>query len=49
MSGEKGLVFAHRGGSFERDENTLLAFRESYEVAVHTWKAAHMTGRGGIS
>ncbi len=27
---EKGLIFAHRGGSFEFDENTLQAFRECY-------------------
>lgn len=31
---EKGLVFAHRGGAHEFDENTLDAFRSSYEKGL---------------
>lgn len=31
---EKGLVFAHRGGAREFDENTLAAFRGSYEKGL---------------
>jgi len=31
---EKGLVFAHRGGAHEFEENTLAAFRGSYEKGL---------------
>jgi len=31
---EKGFVFAHRGGSFEQDENTLAAFKASYKKGL---------------
>lgn len=32
--GERGFVFAHRGGRFEFDENTLAAFKGSYDKGL---------------
>ncbi len=32
--GERGFVFAHRGGRFEFEENTLTAFKNSYEKGL---------------
>lgn len=31
---EKGLVYAHRGGSYEFDENTMAAFRACYDKGI---------------
>src|SRR5690625_3089915 len=31
---EKGLLYAHRGGAFEFEENTMEAFRGSYEKGL---------------
>jgi glycerophosphoryl diester phosphodiesterase len=42
---EKGLVFAHRGGAHEFEENTLAAFRGSYEKGLRGFETdIRMTG-----
>lgn len=35
---EKGLVFAHRGGAHEFEENTMKAFQQSYEAGLRGLK-----------
>ncbi len=44
---EKGLVFAHRGGSKEFDENTLAAFRGSYEKGLRGFETDVRMTRDG--
>jgi len=44
---EKGLVFAHRGGSFEFDENTLAAFKGSYEKGLRGFETDVRMTRDG--
>lgn len=46
---EKGLVFAHRGGSYEFDENTLEAFRACYEKGLRGFETdVRMTKDGEL-
>lgn len=46
---EKGLVFAHRGGSFEFEENTIEAFRGSYEKGLRGFETdVRMTKDGEL-
>ncbi len=46
---EKGLLFAHRGGSYEFDENTLLAFRSCYEKGLRGFETdVRMTKDGQL-
>ncbi len=46
---EKGLVFAHRGGSYEFDENTLDAFRSCYELGLRGFETdVRMTQDGEL-
>jgi glycerophosphoryl diester phosphodiesterase len=46
---EKWLVFAHRGGSREFDENTLAAFRGSYEKGLRGFETdVRMTKDGEL-
>lgn len=46
---EKGLVFAHRGGAYEFDENTLAAFRSSYEKGLRGFETdVRMTKDGEL-
>ena len=44
---EKGLVFAHRGGSLEFDENTLQAFKGSYEKGLRGFETDVRMTRDG--
>jgi len=44
---EKGLVFAHRGGAKEFDENTLAAFRGSYEKGLRGFETDVRMTRDG--
>lgn len=44
---EKGLIFAHRGGSFEFDENTLQAFKGSYEKGLRGFETDVRMTRDG--
>lgn len=47
---EKGLVFAHRGGAKEFDENTLAAFRGSYEKGLRGFETdVRMTRDGELA
>ncbi len=46
---EKGLIFAHRGGSFEFDENTLHAFKGCYEKGLRGFETdVRMTKDGEL-
>ena len=46
---EKGLVFAHRGGAKEFDENTLAAFKGSYEKGLRGFETdVRMTKDGKL-
>lgn len=46
---EKGLVFAHRGGAHEFDENTLDAFRSSYAAGLRGFETdVRMTKDGEL-
>ncbi|MEN6498053.1 MAG: glycerophosphodiester phosphodiesterase family protein [Thermoguttaceae bacterium] len=46
---EKGLVFAHRGGSQEFEENTMEAFRGSYEKGLRGFETdVRMTKDGEL-
>lgn len=46
---EKGLVFAHRGGAFEFEENTLGAFKGSYEKGLRGFETdVRMTKDGAL-
>lgn len=46
---QKGLVFAHRGGAREFEENTLAAFRGSYEKGVRGFETdVRMTKDGAL-
>jgi glycerophosphoryl diester phosphodiesterase len=46
---EKGLLFAHRGGAREFDENTLDAFRSSYEKGLRGFETdVRMTKDGEL-
>lgn len=46
---EKGLVFAHRGGSLEFDENTLAAFEGSYAKGLRGFETdVRMTKDGEL-
>ena len=46
---EKGLLFAHRGGSHEFDENTLGAFRACYEKGLRGFETdVRMTKDGEL-
>jgi len=46
---EKGLVFAHRGGSYEFEENTMEAFRGSYEKGLRGFETdVRMTKDGEL-
>jgi glycerophosphoryl diester phosphodiesterase len=46
---EKGLLFAHRGGSFEFEENTLAAFQGSYEKGLRGFETdVRMTKDGQL-
>ena len=47
---EKGLVFAHRGGAHEFDENTLAAFKASYEKGLRGFETdVRMTRDGALA
>lgn len=45
---EKGLVFAHRGGAREFDENTLAAFKGSYEKGLRGFETDVRMTRDGV-
>jgi len=46
---EKGLIFAHRGGSFEFDENTIQAFEGSYAKGLRGFETdVRMTKDGQL-
>ena len=45
---EKGLVFAHRGGAREFDENTLAAFKESYTRGLRGFETDVRMTRDGV-
>ncbi|MGE5609204.1 MAG: glycerophosphodiester phosphodiesterase [Bacillota bacterium] len=45
---EKGLVFAHRGGAGEFDENTLAAFKGSYEKGLRGFETDIRMTRDGV-
>lgn len=46
---EKGLVFAHRGGAREFEENTLAAFKASYEQGLRGFETdVRMTKDGAL-
>lgn len=48
-SQEKGLVFAHRGGAFEFEENTLFAFKSSYEKGLRGFETdVRLTSDGDL-
>ena len=47
---EKGLVFAHRGGSMEFEENTMAAFKGSYEKGLRGFETdVRMTHDGELA
>jgi glycerophosphoryl diester phosphodiesterase len=45
---ERGLVFAHRGGAHEFDENTLVAFKESYARGLRGFETDVRMTRDGV-
>ena len=45
---EKGFVFAHRGGSFEFEENTLGAFKASYEHGLRGFETDVRMTKDGV-
>lgn len=45
---EKGLVFAHRGGAREFDENTLAAFKGSYEKGLRGFETDVRMTKDGV-
>lgn len=45
---EKGLVFAHRGGAREFEENTLAAFKESYARGLRGFETDVRMTRDGV-
>lgn len=45
---EKGLVFAHRGGAKEFDENTLAAFKGSYEKGLRGFETDVRMTKDGV-
>lgn len=49
LAQEKGLVFAHRGGAWEFDENTLAAFQGSYGKGLRGFETdVRMTKDGAL-
>ncbi len=45
---EKGLLFAHRGGAFEYEENTLEAFRNCYEKGLRGFETDVRMTKDGV-
>ncbi|MDD8047842.1 MAG: glycerophosphodiester phosphodiesterase [Verrucomicrobiota bacterium] len=45
---EKGLVFAHRGGAHEFDENTIAAFKASYDAGLRGFETDVRMTKDGV-
>jgi glycerophosphoryl diester phosphodiesterase len=44
----KGLIFAHRGGGHEFEENTMAAFRQSYDAGVRGFETDVRLTKDGV-